>query len=592
MYTDLRSFIADLERQGQLVRVRAEVDPNQEITVIQHRVIAAGGPALLFERVKGSAFRVVSNLFGTAQRVAMACGGPPHELGGQLGRIGHHLMSPSLSGLWRAHKDLRKLTAVRMRRVRRAPILDHCIAPANLGALPVLTCWPEDGGPFFTLPLVHTSDPHTGQGNLGIYRMQRFDADSTGMHWQIEKGGGFHFHTAAQMGKALPLSVILGGPPALVIAAVAPLPEGMDERLFAAFLMGRPLDVVHRKQTGHRIPAQAEFVLEGQVHPGDRRVEGPFGDHFGHYSTAAEYPVFRVSRILARRGAIYPATVVGKPVQEDYFIGEALQELTIPLLRLIKPAVVDLWAYPETGFHPLAVLSVRQRYPKEALKFTLGMLGEGQVSLTKVMITVDPEVNVRDFRAVSGAIWQHLSPEGIHLLSPTAQDTLDFTGPAMNSGSRLILMATRTAGGPYRTQAPPVPPAAGELHPGVRAVSACGPAFLIVQVEAHFSAFEMLCERLRHNGSAGRYPFHVIVGDDVPIDDMVMLLWGWFTRFDPDADLYPAGRRIVGNRLLLDFPIAIDARWKKGYPRPVAFDPKIAQRVDEKWKHYGIALRH
>jgi 3-polyprenyl-4-hydroxybenzoate decarboxylase len=390
------------------------------------------------------------------------------------------------------------------------------------------------------------------------------------------------------MGKALPVSVILGGPPALVMAAVAPLPEGMDERLFAAFLMGRPLDVVHRTSTGHRIPAQAEFVLEGTVRPGQLRMEGPFGDHFGHYSTAAQYPVFRVQRILARRGAIYPATVVGKPIQEDYFIGEALQELTLPLLRLIKPAVVDIWAYPETGFHPLAVLSVRQRYPREALKFTLGMLGEGQVSLTKVMITVDPEVNVRDFRAVSSALWRHLTVEGMHLLAPTAQDTLDFTGPAMNTGSRLIMMATRVAEGPIRTGAPPPPPRPGELHPGVRAVSTCGPAFLIVQVEDQLNDFQTLCETLRRHESAGRYLFHVVVGADVPVDDPVMLLWGWFTRFDPAADLYPAGRRIVGNRLLLDFPIAIDARWKKGYPRPVAFDPKVERRVEANWKSYGI----
>ncbi|RJQ81713.1 MAG: UbiD family decarboxylase [Desulfobacteraceae bacterium] len=588
MHADLRSFLRDLERRGELVRVRTEVDPNQEITVIQHRVIAAGGPALLFERVKGSAFRVVSNLFGTPRRVAMACGAPPAELGQQLARIGHHLMPPSLKGLWRARRDLRRLSAARMRTVRRGPILEHSIEPPDLMKLPVLTCWPEDGGPFFTLPLVHTTDPYTGQGNLGIYRMQRFDAASTGMHWQIEKGGGFHFHTAARSGRPLSVSVILGGPPALTLAAVAPLPEGVDERLLAAYLTGRPLDVIRRTVTGHRIPAAAEFVLEGQVFPGDRRMEGPFGDHFGHYSAAAEYPVLRVQRILARAGAIYPATVVGKPVQEDYYIGEALQEITLPLLRMIKPAVMDLWAYPETGFHPLAVLSVRQRYPQEALKFTLGLLGEGQLSLTKVMIAVDPEVNVRDFRAVSAALWRHLPVEGVHLLAPTAQDTLDFTGPAMNTGSRLILLATRTAAGTLRKTAPPEPPAAGELHPGVRAAGACGPAFLVVQVKDGFSDFTSLCETLRHHETAGRYLFHVVVSADVPVDDPMLLLWGWFTRFDPASDLHPAGRRIQGNRLLLDFPIAIDARWKKGYPRPVAFDPAVARRVDEKWKSYGI----
>ncbi|MBR9981444.1 MAG: UbiD family decarboxylase [Desulfatitalea sp.] len=589
MYMDLRSFLDDLERRGQLVRVGVEVDPNQELTVIQHRVIAAGGPALLFERVKGSPYRVAMNLFGTPERVALAFGGSPAEMGARLVRVAHRMMPPSLTQVWRLRHDLRRLLPIRMRSVRQGPILDQYLQPPDLMQLPVLTCWPDDGGPFFTWPLVHTVDPHNGQGNLGIYRLQRFDGAATGMHWQIEKGGGFHFHKAAQMGRALPVSVILGGPPALTMAAVAPLPEGLDERLLAAYLMGRPLEVVRRSTTGHRIPARAEFVLEGEVRPGDMRLEGPFGDHFGHYSTAAEYPVFRVHRLLARKDAIYPATVVGKPVQEDYYIGEALTAFSLPLLQLIKPAVADLWAYPEAGFHALAAMAVHQRYPREALKFTLGMLGEGQVSLTKVMITVDAEVNVRDFSAVSRAIHRHLIPDGLHLLTPTAQDTLDFTGPAMNTGSRLIMIATRNGDtGPVRTHPPPPPPAVNALHPRVQAVAALGPAFLVVQVDDGFDDLETLAETLRRHEVTRQYLFHVVVSADVPLDDPVLTLWGWFTRFDPDADIHPAGRRIQGNRLLFDFPITIDARWKKGYPLPVAFDPAVERRVTERWRSYGI----
>jgi UbiD family decarboxylase len=522
--------------------------------------------------------------------VALACGAPPRELGERLARITHQVMPPSIKGLWRVRRDLKRLLPVRMRHTDQGPILARRIAPADLNQLPVLTCWPEDGGAFFTLPLVHTVDPETGQGNLGIYRLQRFDAHTTGMHWQIEKGGGFHFHKAARMGRALPVSVILGGPPALIMAAVAPLPEGMDERLLAAYLMGAPLDVIQRKGSGHRIPARAEFVLEGEVRPGDVRREGPFGDHFGHYSEAADYPVLHVRRILVRKNAIFPATVVGKPIQEDYYIGEALQEIAVPMLRMVKPAIVDLWAYPETGFHPLAVMSVAQRYPKEALKLTLGMLGEGQVSLTKVMITVGPEVNVRDFNAVSRALWRHLTPEGLHLLAPTAQDTLDFTGPAMNTGSRLIVLATGPEAVPGRGDPPPDPPAPAELHGRVRAVTAFGPAFLIVQVDDGFEDMDALYDALRNHPAAGRYLFHVVVSQDVPLDDPVMLLWGWFTRFDPSADLHPAERRIQGNRLLLEFPVAIDACWKKGYPRPVAFDPEIAERVEREWESYEIKL--
>jgi UbiD family decarboxylase len=591
MFADLREFINELERRGLLVRIRREVDPDQEITVIQHRAIAFQGPALLFERVKGSPYRVVSNLFGTRQRVALACGAEPEELGQHLARVVNDLMPPSLGSLWRLRKDLLRLLPVRMRRVSKGPVLETQNQPADLNRLPVLTCWPEDGGPFFTLPLVHTTDPATGKGNLGIYRLQRFDASSTGMHWQIERGGGFHFYKAARMGQPMPVSVILGGPPALIIAAVAPLPEGVDERLLAAYLMQKPLAMIRRKPTGHRIPAAAEFVIEGQVTPGDIRREGPFGDHFGHYSEAADYPVFRVQRVLARKDAIYPATVVGKPIQEDYYLGEALQDLTLPLLYQIKPAIKGLWAYPETGFHPLAVMAVEERYPREALKYTLSMLGEGHVSMTKVMITVDAGVDVRNFRAVSAALWSHLKPEGIHLLSPTAQDTLDFTGPAMNTGSRLIMMATSGDQEPMRTTPPPLPVAVTELHLQVMEAVAIGPAFLMLKVTDGFNDLSALQDLLRRDKVARQYLFHVLVSEDVPVQEPIMRLWGWFTRFDPATDLYPAGHKVRGNRLVFEFPILIDARWKKGYPRPVAFDPEVERRVDENWDSYGIKDR-
>jgi UbiD family decarboxylase len=590
MYPDLRAFIDDLEHRGQLIRVKAEVDPNQEITIIQHRVISAGGPALLFEHVKGSSYRLVSNLFGTYQRVALACGEDPMVLGERLARMVHQLMPPSLANLWRNRRELLRLWPMRMRNVSKGPVLETTTEPADLNRLPVLTCWPKDGGPFFTWPLVHTIDPATGQGNLGVYRLQRFDLSSTGMHWQIERGGGFHFHTAAQAGQPLPVSVFLGGPPALTIAAVSPLPEGVDERLMAAYLMGKPLAVLKRSHSGHRVPAMAEFVLEGSVTPGDMRREGPFGDHFGHYSEAADYPVLRVQRVLARKDAIYPATVVGKPVQEDYYVGEALQALTVPMLKTIKPAIKDLWAYPETGFHGLAAMAVQERYPREALKFTLSMLGEGHVSMTKVMMTVDADVDVRNFRAVSTALWRHLTPEGVHLLSPTAQDTLDFTGPAMNTGSRLILLATKGADGDARREPPPMPTSVTDVHLQLTEAVAIGPAFLMLKVTEGFNDLQALKQALRRHEVAGQYLFHVLVSADVDMKDPIMRLWGWFTRFDPAADLHPAKRKVRGNRMVFDFPILIDARWKKGYPHPVEFDPAVEKRVNARWKSYGIPL--
>ncbi|MDJ0780657.1 MAG: UbiD family decarboxylase [Desulfosarcinaceae bacterium] len=588
--TDLRAFLKQLDADGDLLRVTAPVDPDQEITIIQHRVMARnGGPALLFENVIGSPYRLVCNLFGTQDRVARVFGGDPGRVGEGLLDLAERLMPPTLKGLWRARNLLLPLTSARLRRVASGPVLATVTAPARLDRLPVLTCWPEDGGPFFTLPLVHTSDPETGQGNLGMYRLQRFGPATTGMHWQIEKGGGFHFHRAAELGRSLPVSVFLGGPPALIIAAIAPLPEGIDERLLAAYLSGRPLKVIARPATGHLIPADAEFVLEGTVSAGDTRWEGPFGDHFGHYSHAADYPVYRVDRVLARQDAIYPATVVGKPVQEDYHIGVALAAMSVPLLKLIRPAVVDLWAFPETGFHPLAAMAVKERYPREALKHTLGMLGEGQVSLTKVMVTTGPHVNVRDFKAVSEAIWRHLDMDtGLHLLAPTAQDTLDFTGPKMNTGSRLILLAVGEGTAPLRSAPPPAPPAADRLGPHVAAIGTYGPAFLLVQVDDQLGDLDDLQTRLAEHPQTQPYLFHVLLSADVDLTDPLLTLWAWFTRFDPLVDIHPADRERRGNRLRLRPPILIDARWKKGYPKPVAFDPAIERSVLARWTALGL----
>ncbi len=611
-FPDLRSFLRHLEAAGQLARVRCEVDPDQEVTIIQHRVLAAGGPALLFERVKGSPYRLVTNLFGTPGRVAAAFGRPPGEISQQLVDLASGLMPPSLGALWSARRDIRRLLRARLKTVARGPVLETSFAPPQLDRLPCLTCWPLDGGPFFTLPLVHTVDPVSGVGNLGIYRLQRFDAGSTGMHWQIEKGGGFHFQNACRLGRPLPVSVFLGGPPALTLAAITPLPEGLDERLLAALIMGEPLEVILR-QSGHRIPAQAEFVLEGSVAPGDMRQEGPFGDHLGHYSHSAQFPVFRVERLLARQDAIFPATVVGKPPQEDYYIGEALQELTLPLLKFTKPAVADLWAYPETGFHPLAVASVRERYPHEALKHALGLLGEGQLSLTKVLILVPAGVNVRDFAAVSNALWANLDPSsGLHLLAPTAQDTLDFTGPALNTGSRLILLAlpspssppsppsssspshstacglaSSSSPAPFRTLPPSPPPRGPAVHPDIRALAPLGRAFLIAQLHDN-ADLPAVRNALAVHPLTGNYLFHVLVSADVPVDDPRLILWGWFTRFDPLADLHPFALERAGNRLIFQFPIAIDATWKPGYRLPVAFDPDLERKVLARWGRYEI----
>ncbi len=281
--------------------------------------------------------------------------------------------------------------------VKHGPVLEVVEQPSDLNRLPILTTWQQDGGPFITLPLVYTEHPKDKRHNLGMYRLQRHDAGTTGMHWQIGKGGGFHYAVAEQLDEALPVSVFLGGPPALILAAITPLPENVGELMVASLLAGERIPMVRQPLSPHPMPAEAEFVLQGHVPPRERRPEGPFGDHYGYYSLRHDYPVFHVDRILHRRDAIYPATVVGKPRQEDFFIGDYLQELLSPLFPMVMPGVRDLWSYGETGFHSLAAAVVKERYGREAMASAFRILGEGQLSLTKFLIATDTAVDLKSF---------------------------------------------------------------------------------------------------------------------------------------------------------------------------------------------------
>ncbi|MFN8549365.1 MAG: UbiD family decarboxylase [Candidatus Eisenbacteria bacterium] len=444
--TDLRSFLALLEAEGELRRVRVPVSARYEVAEIVSRVAAAHGPALLFESVEGCSFPIVSNLLASARRIELALGRPPAEIGAELVEVAHRLQPPSLGGLWRSRAVLARAARSRPRRVAHAPCQEFEREP-DLASLPILTSWPLDGGPFVTWPMVLTKHPETGGRNLGTYRMQVFDRGTTGMHMQIQKGGGFHHRVAEARGESLPICVVLGGDPVWMLASIAPLPEDIDELAFAAYLRGAPLPVAAARSVPHLVPASAEFILEGELRPGERRMEGPFGDHFGHYSHAAEFPVFHLTRMTHRRDAIYPASVVGLPPQEDRWIGDALQELMVPLARMIHPEVRDLWAFFEAGFHNLLSIAVRERYEKEAMKAALGLLGTGQVSLSKVVITVGPEVNARNALEVLAAVGRHFEPEHDFTLLPgTALDTLDFTSFRMNLGSKMILDAVPKGG--------------------------------------------------------------------------------------------------------------------------------------------------
>src|SRR5438552_6060949 len=452
-FADLQEFVRFLELQGQLKRVRVEVDPELEVTEIAQRVIREEGPALLFERPKGSSLPLLMNLFGTMHRVRAALGRDPSEIGHELVTALHKINPPSLKAIWESRALIKRALFTRPAKIRSAQCQEIVETP-NLSQFPILKCWPGDAGRFITYGMVISHDPISKARNLGLYRLQVFGNDTTGMHWQSMKGGRVHYLNAEEQGKSLEVAVVIGADPILMMAAIVPLPEDADEIAFAGFLRGRSIPMVYAKSVDMMVPANAEFVLEGVVPRGERRMEGPFGDHFGHYSEAAEFPVMHVRRVTRRSNALYAATVVGKPPQEDKFLGIAAGQMIGPLIKVINPNIVDMCAYAGAGFHNLLVVALKERHPKEVLKTAMSLLGTGQLSLTKVMVLVGPDRDPHDFRAVLRDLWNRFDPEDHMWLVPFAPlDTLDFTSLKMHVGSKLVIDAAGDI--PVKSEPPP-----------------------------------------------------------------------------------------------------------------------------------------
>ncbi|HEX8847532.1 MAG TPA: UbiD family decarboxylase [Pyrinomonadaceae bacterium] len=581
MHPNLRSFLEQLERENDLVQVNTAVDPYLELAEVHRRVIERGGPALLFNKVKGSRYHVVTNLFGTERRIERAFGPKPENLVREAVQVFESLLPPRPRALWQ-HRSL-ALDALKLgtRNTKRAPVTEVMDRPARLYELPVLTTWQEDGGPFVTLPLVYTEHPTTGKHNLGMYRMQRYDNASTGMHWQIHKGGGFHYHAAEGLNQALPVTVFLGGPPALILAAIAPLPEDVPELVLSSLLAGEKIRMTKNPTgRGHRLVAEAEFALSGHVAPHERRPEGPFGDHYGYYSLQHEYPVFHVEAVFHRRDAIYPATVVGKPRQEDFFIGDYLQKLLSPLFPLVMPSVRDLWSYGETGFHSLAAAVVRERYKREALVSGFRILGEGQLSLTKFLILTDTPQDLRDFPKLFEHVLARFVPEtDLFIFSNVSMDTLDYTSGKVNEGSKAILLglgeAVRELPREFR----------GELPGGVgRAEVFCG-GCLVVEGVAYEKDPEQ-AGRLAREKVFEEWPLVVLHDDASVARKAADFLWATWTRFEPATDVYAAETKVRRHHLAYSAPIVIDARLKPGFPKELVVREDIAELVDRRWREY------
>jgi 4-hydroxy-3-polyprenylbenzoate decarboxylase len=446
MYPDISDFIADLDRRGLLSRIRESVNPELEIAAVTDRVckFPGGGPALLFERPSGFDIPVATNVFGSIERMCLALGASSLDA---VAKQIDEMMTPKMpAGMLDALKMLPMLDRLRdlmPKVVKDAPCQEIVRRDGSLDELPILKTWPDDGGRYITLPLVITKDPETGVRNIGTYRMQVFDARTTGMHWQRHKGGAQHHRVAERMGKRLEVAVALSPEPILAYAATAPMPEGLDELLLAGFLSRRRIEIVKAVTVDLEVPASAHIVLEGYVEPGERRREGPFGDHTGFYSLADDFPVFHLTCVTMRKKPTYLTTVVGIPPQEDVYLGKASERIFLPMIRKTLPEIVDMHFPPEGIFHNIVLVSIDKRYPGHARKIMNACWGLGQLMFSKTIIVFDKDVDVQN---VSEAAWiagTHVDPQRDVQFTVGPMDDLENASNLPAYGSKMGIDATR-----------------------------------------------------------------------------------------------------------------------------------------------------
>lgn len=444
-YNSLGEFVQVLEGAGELRRISHSFKAELEITEVADRVMKAGGPALLFENVAGKQIPVLINAFGSTKRMALALGvtdiediarnitkliqtKPPKSFRDKIGVLG----------------ELVKLAGIPPKLVKEGACQSVIHRDPDLNILPVLTCWPGDAGPFITLPMVFSKDPAKGTRNVGLYRMQIFDQRTTGMHWHLHKVGARHYQQQKEKSGRMDLAVCLGGDPAMIYAATAPLPDQIDEILFTGFLRKKGIELVKGITVDVEVPVSSDIVIEGYVDPSEPlRREGPFGDHTGFYSLADDYPVFHVTCITHRTQPIYPTTIVGRPPMEDAYLGKATERIFLPLLRVTLPEIVDMNLPVHGVFHNLAIISIKKEYPAHARKVMHALWGLGQMMFTKTLIVVDHDVNVHDLSEVTWIAGNHIDPKRDTVFVEGPVDVLDHAAPMLGYGSKIGIDATR-----------------------------------------------------------------------------------------------------------------------------------------------------
>ena len=610
-YPSLRACVLDLERTGQLVRIDDEIDPHLEAAEIQRRVYQAKGPALLFTRVKGCQFPMTSNLFGTLERTR-------YLFRDMLGAV-RHLVELKIDPAsfwknpWRYRDVPRTLWFLRPKFVRSGPILD---AETSIRSLPPLVCWPRDGGPFITLPQVYTEDadrPGWRHSNLGMYRVQlsgnQYQLDrQIGLHYQIHRGIGVHHSKAIARGVPFRVSIWVGGPPAMTLSAVMPLPEGLPELAFAGALGGRrvrligepsPLTPLPKGEGRIPLAADADFCITGTVDPNVQLPEGPFGDHLGYYSLAHPFPVLNVDKVYHRKDAIWPFTVVGRPPQEDTSFGAIIHEITGPIIPTVVHGVHAVHAVDAAGVHPLLLAIGSERYvpyaprrrPQELLTCANAILGQGQLSLAKYLLMIAkedaPELDIHDIPRFFMHVLERIDwASDVHFQTSTTIDTLDYSGSGLNAGSKVVLAAV----GPPRRALPTRVPGDLLLPDGFRDARVCLPGVLAVQApqfesgpaqqesEPHVRQF---CEMYRPRDAINAFPLIVLVDDaEFAARTLNNFLWVTFTRSNPAADIAGIGAFTMQKHWGCQGSLVIDARIKPHHAPPLVEDPEVSRRVE------------
>jgi 4-hydroxy-3-polyprenylbenzoate decarboxylase len=597
---DLRDFIERLRAAGELHEVTAEVDSHLEITDIVDRSTKEHGPALLFTNVRGSKFPVLVNQFASDTRLNIAFGVESiDEVGDRIRELLELTKPPrglrAKLNVVRTGKQL--ATSVPPKYVKRAPCQEVVKTgdDVNLDELPILGCWPEDGGRYITLPLVFTKDQQ-GNRNVGMYRVQQYDRNTCGMHWQIHKDGADAWRHMPPDGR-LEVAVVIGTDPIVTYAASCPLPKDIDEMVFAGFARGRRVEMVQCRTIDLQVPANAEFVLEGYITQGELRTEGPFGDHTGYYSLADDYPVFHVTAITHRRDAVYAATVVGVPIQEDLWLGKATERIFLPLLQMVQHEVIDYDLPAEGVFHGCCIVSIAKRFPGHAQKIMHAIWGTALLSLTKSIIVVDETVDVHDYDAVARAIAAHYDPSTGTDFTRGPIDVLDHAPTRMGFGGKIGIDATTPWGSEGRStpSSDVVDPAAINAWAAQAGATAChvvaGGAehrLVICAVEKHqpWIGRDLLRAFAEHPSSRG-VRCVVVVDSYVDVHALGEVAFRAFGNTDPVRDGALLGEH--GQLLCLDATTKLAGEgYTRDWPADIVMTEAIKQRVDERWEQYGI----